>query len=228
MFTDKQYMAMVDRYKKAGGFVQLVQVIETCGPKKREQFMSIISQESPEWAEAINKKCITFEKIIGWKPEIILEILASVNMLSFTAALKSLSPEQLEDFLKKISHQDRNKIENVMKETNPNPNEIAASVMKVISETRNLLVQGSLKADKVDPDLVIPDDFEILLEKGEAASQPQAVNLSFDGPVSVAPTGNVEVDKLQKKVALLSKENQVLKNENQLMKDKLERIKKIA
>lgn len=221
-------MAMVDRYKKAGGFVQLVQVIETCGPKKREQFMNIITQESPEWAEAINQKCITFDKIIGWQPEIILEILASVNMLSFSAALKSLPPERLEEFLKKVSHQDRKKIETAMKEGQPSPAEISASVMKMISETRNLLVTGALKADKVDQDLVIPDDYEIMLEKKDSAGQPAAVSLSFDGPVNIAPTGNAEIDKLQKKLALISKENQVLKNENQLMKDKLERIKKIA
>ena len=81
-------MAMVDRYKKSGGFVQLLQVLETCGAKKREQFMGIISMESPKWAEAINQKMISLEKIVSWKPEILLEILASVNKLAFAVALK--------------------------------------------------------------------------------------------------------------------------------------------
>lgn len=227
-------MGMVDRYKKAGGFVQLVQVIETCNPKKREQFMSIITEENPEWADALNQKCLSFEKIISWKAEVILDIIASVNVLSFSAALKSLSAEQLESFLAKVSHQDRKRFEISLQESNPNPNEVAASVMKVISETRNLLVQGSLKADKIDAQLVIPDDFESLIEKSEQSRQ-SGTALSFDGPSlnfnvagGAAPSGNSDVDKLQKKLVLLNKELQTLKSENQVMKDKLDKIKKIA
>lgn len=224
-------MGMVDRYKKSGGFVQLVQVIETCNAKKREQFMSIISEESPGWAEALNQKCLTFEKIISWKPEVILDIIASVNILSFSAALKSLSPENLEMFLQKLSHQDRKKFELAMQEAQPSPNEIAASIIKVISETRSLLVQGTIKADKVDQQLVIPDDYEISLDKGDHSRQASNV-LSFDGPSlsfgGSSGAGGADVDKLQKKVLVLNKEIQSLKAENQVMKDKLEKIKKIA
>ena len=122
-----------------------------------------------------------------------------------------------------------------MKENTQNAGEIASSVMKVISETRALLVQGTLKADKIDAQLVIPDDFESSLEKIEQSRQAGAT-LSFDGP-SAAPNafgggGSVvataEIDKLQKKLVLISKELQLLKQENIVMKDKLEKIKKIA
>jgi hypothetical protein len=224
-------MSMVDRYKKSGGFLQLVQVIETCNQKKREQFMSIISEENPEWADALNQKCITFEKIISWKAEILLDIIASVNLLSFSAAIKSLSPEQIDLFLQKLSHQDKKKFEISLQETSPSPNEISASVMKVISETRTLLIQGSLKADKIDAQLVIPDDYESSLERNEQSRQSGTV-LSFDGPAlnfgPVVGSGASDVDKLQKKLMLLTKEVQSLKSENQVMKDKLEKIKKIA
>lgn len=228
------HMAMVDRYKKAGGFVQLVQVIETCNQKKREQFMNIITEESPIWADALNQKCITFDKIINWKPEVILDIIASVNTLAFSAALKSLSTENLDTFLQKLSHQDRKKIELSMQEMNPSANEISASVMKVISETRTLLVQGALKADRIDSQLVIPDDFEANLEKNEQSRQAgttltfDSPNLNFGGGAAAGGVAAADVDKLQKKLVLLSKEVQILKQENQVMKDKLDKIKKIA
>lgn len=225
---------MVDRYKKSGGFVQLIQVIETCNQKKRDQFMNIITDESPEWAEALNQKCITFEKIISWKAEVILDIMASVNTLSFSAALKSLAPEQLDVFLQKLAHQDRKKIELAMAETNPNPNEVYSSVLKVISETRGLLILGTLKADKIDSNLVIPEEYESSLEKTEQ-SRHAGSSLNFDGPAvnfggaaTINTNGSVELDKMQKKLILLSKEVQSLKQENQVMKDKLEKIKKIA
>lgn len=226
-------MAMVDRYKKAGGFVQLIQVIETCSPKKREQFMTIITDESPAWAEALNQKSISFEKILSWKPEVLLEVLAAVNPLAFSAALKSLAPEALEAFFQKLSHQEKRKIETLMQENSQDANGIASSVMKVISETRALLVQGTLKADKIDANLVIPEEFESLLEKGEQSRQAGAA-LSFDGPSSATSFGGnptaatAEIDKLQKKLLLMSKELQSIKQENIVMKDKLEKIKKIA
>jgi len=225
----------VDRYKKSGGFVQLIQVIETCSPKKREQFMTIITEESPTWAEALIQKSISFEKILSWKPEVILEVLACVNPLAFSAALKSLTPEALDVFLQKLSHQEKRKIETLMQENSQDANGIASSVMKVISETRALLVQGTLKADKIDSQLVIPEEYESSLEKSEQSRQAGA-SLSFDGPSSAAPSGfggnnglsTAELDKLQKKLVLMSKELQVLKQENIVMKDKLEKIKKIA
>ena len=228
-------MAMVDRYKKAGGFIQLIQVIETCNQKKREQFMTIITEESPTWAEALIQKSISFEKILSWKAEVHLDIMASVNMLSFSAALKSLTPEALDAFLQKLAHQDKRKIETAMQEGNSNPGEIASSVLKVISETRALIIQGTLKMDRIDPQLVIPEDIESSLEKTEQSRQAGA-NLSFDTPgVSsgggfggAAANTSVEIDKLQKKLVLMSKEVQLLKQENIVMKDKLDKIKKIA
>ncbi|MBC7420079.1 MAG: hypothetical protein H7328_05070 [Bdellovibrio sp.] len=221
---------MVDRYKKSGGFLQLVQVIETCGTKKREQFMNIITEESPQWAEALNQKCLSFEKIIAWKPEILLEILAAVNILSFATALKGLEKPKLDEFLGKLSHQEKKRIELAMLEMNPNPNEISSSMMKVVSETRNLLSSNALKADKIDQSLVIPDEFETKLEKKDSG-QGMDLSASVLRDVSVGAVGAVsgaEVEKLQKKLILISKELQNLKQENILMKDKLDKIKKIA
>lgn len=222
-------MAMVDRYKKSGGFVQLIQVIETCNPKKREQFMNIITEESPIWAEALNQKSLSFDKIVNWKADVLLDVVASVNSLAMSAALKSLSPETLAMFLEKLSHQERRKFETYLAEANPNPNEIASSVLKVVSETRLLMIQGTLKADKIDMSLVIPEEFESMLEKGEQRQAGSvAVEATQSGFNAAASNSSAEVDKLQKKVILLSKELQTLKQENLVMKDKLDKIKKIA
>ncbi len=226
-------MSMVDRYKKSGGFLQLVQVIETCGTKKREQFMTIITEESPQWAEALNQKCLSFDKIVSWKPEILLEILATVNPLAMGTALKGLDKPKLDEFMAKLSHQEAKRLENSMKEINPNPNEISSSMMKIVSETRNMMSSNALKADKIDPNLVIPDEFESKLEK-KHQSKDFDLSANILSEIAAAPSGGgggssgAEVEKLQKKLILLSKEVQNLKQENILMKDKLDKIKKIA
>jgi FliG C-terminal domain len=239
-------MAMVDRYKKPNGFLQLLKVMETCGPKKREQFMSVIRSETPVWAEALEQRIISFDKILSWKAEAILEVMAQVNPLAMVTALKSLSPEGFEAFLAKISLIERAKIERQYKEMNPSPGEINSCVMKVLIETRELFSKGSLKYDKIDPLLAIPDEFEELLEKGvtiipatgagSSASMNNVTEIgkrsSLPPPIEVNTTVNVgngvDLDSLKKKVIELSQQVNLLKKENMLLRDKLDRIRKIA
>lgn len=229
-------MSMVDRYKKSGGFLQLVQVIETCGKIKREQFMKIITDESPGWAEALNQKCLSFDKIISWSPEVLLEILATVNPLTFATAIKGLEKEKQDAFLAKLSHQEKRRLEGKMLEGGGSPNEISSSMMKVVSETRLMLASNALKADRIDPNLVIPDEFESKLErKGTSSGASAAADILNDiavpsagGPPLTGAASNAEIDKLQKKLILISRELQTMRVENIMMKDKLEKIKKIA
>lgn len=226
-------MAMVDRYKKSGGFIQLLQVIETCGPKKREQFMKIINEETPKWGEAIEAKMLSFDRILSWKPEGIMEITAQVNPLAFGTALKSLPQEKFDAFAAKLGPNERRKFEQMYKEGSPAPNEISACLMKVINETRLLFASGTLKFDKIDPDLAIPDEFESKLEKGGGATS--GGNRTAEDVVKEASAssgiqlGNPnEVDSLRRKIVELNNVVTALKRDNVVMKDKLDKIKKIA
>lgn len=230
-------MAMVDRYKKSGGFVQLLQVIETCGPKKQEQFMNIIKDETPNWSEAISQRLLSFDKIISWQSETLLEITANVNTLAFVTALKSLSPEKYQEFCKKLSSNEQRKIDQQYKDISPDANQISSCVMKVVSETRNLFVSGTLKFDKVDPLLSIPENIESQL--GDGSSGGSSVSSSAkvaDKPASESasaalsmPSGALmDLDQFKKKFIELNQQVALLKKENAAMKDKLDRIKKIA
>ncbi len=237
-------MAMVDRYKKAGGFIQLLQVIETCGPKKREQFMKIIREETPKWAEAIDAKMITFEKILSWSPEAIMEISANLNILTFGTALKALPAEQLQKFAEKLGPIEGRKFEKVYQEGTPSPSEISSCIVKLLNETRLMFVSNKLKYEKVDPLLDIPEDFEHHLEKGVIklvktdggiSTATAGAIAATAGGVTVSPqsTGNMlgnpnEIDSLRRKIVELNQQVQLLKRDNLFMKDKLDKIKKIA
>ncbi len=229
-------MAMVDRYKKSGGFIQLLQVIETCGLKKREQLMKIIAEETPLWADAINNKMLTFKKIISWKPEALLEITAQVNFLALCTAFKSLSVDELNELLEKVGSQEKRRIENQMKDLNPAPNEVSSCIVKVLNETRILLSSGALKADKIDSNLIIPEDFESSLDSKGAVSKKSNINEDIKSHISNASSdsnvsngvNSLEVDSLRKKIVELTQQLQNLKKDNAIMLDKLDKIKKIA
>lgn len=226
---------MVDRYKKSGGFVQLLQVIETCGAKKQEQFMNIISEETPAWAAALQKKMLTFEKIISWNQETLLEIIANVNSLAFVTALKSLSADKYNSFCEKLSSQERRKIETQYKEISSDQNQVSSCVMKVVSETRGLFINGVLKFDKVDIGLSIPENIESQLNEGGASaniSSSELVHASESAVVqsigATASLGSVDFEQLKKKYVEINQQLHLLKKENVVMREKLDRIKKIA
>ena len=235
-------MAMIDRYKKAGGFVQLLQVIETFGPKKREQFMKVIREETPKWAEAIESKMITFEKILSWSPEAIMEISANLSISTFGIALKALPQDQFQKFAEKLGPVEGRKFEKVYQEGTHSSGEISSCIVKLLNETRLMFVSNKLKYEKVDPTLDIPEDIEYNLEKGVGKSNKQeGVSTSTGGsllsvvssPANTHSTGNMlgnpnEVDSLRRKIVELNQQVQLLKKDNLFMKDKLDKIKKIA
>ena len=120
----------------------------------------------------------------------------------------------------------------------------------MISETRGLLTSGTLKAAKIDSNLVIPENFEDKLsakiQKGTSLLESD-VMFGDEIPYAVAPGGGIpnlasvptsssggnmggsaEAEKMQKKLVLLVREVQTLKQENSVLKDKLDKIKKIA
>jgi hypothetical protein len=219
-------MAMVDRYKKSGGFVQLLQVIETLGPKKQAQFMNIINEETPLWSAAIKSKMLTFDRIISWNSDALLEVIANVSSLAFVTALKSLSAEDYNLFCNKLSQVEKRKIELQYQDLNPDASQISSCVMKVVSEARNLFVNGTLKFEKVDIDLVIPENMEAVIEQSGSVS-----NAGSDSQVqasSVGGSGQNDLEQLRKRYAELNQQLNLLKKENTAMKDKLDRIKKIA
>ena len=226
---------MLDRYKKKGGFVQLLQLIETSNKTKQEQFLALIAQESPVWEETLRKKWITIDKILNWNPVYLSEIFSRIQILTLASAFQGFPDDKLAIVLKAISATDLRKFQMTLQEINPNPAEKVTSQMKILSETRALIAKGIIKLEKLDQELMIPENIEEkLAESGYAATvnapPVQAEKeLNFEGKSdSKIDTSNAEIDFLRKKVNQLVNENNLLKHELSVFRNKIEQIKKIA
>lgn len=238
---------MLDRYKKSGGFIQLLILIESSSKQKQEQFFNIINQENPAWEAEIKKKSLTLEKILGWNSTYVSEIFSRVQPLTVAVALRSLSQEQVDKVMGCFNHSEQRKIQNIITETNPSPSEIQTCVMKLITEVRELMKSGVLKMEKIDPELVIPENIEEklakiqLLNSIEKSVSTSTAPLNFHTeeekqtvtPISSAAKATPdntkeENESLKKKVQFLTQENAKLKGELNGLKLKLEQIKKIA
>ena len=105
-------MGMLDRYKKSGGFIQLLILIESSSKQKQEQFFNIIGQENPAWEAEIQKKSLNLEKILSWNTIYISEIFSRVQPLTVAVALRSLSQEQVDKVMGCFNHSEQRKIQN--------------------------------------------------------------------------------------------------------------------
>lgn len=244
-------MGMLDRYKKKGGFVQLLNLLETSSKTKQDQFLNLIHQENPHWEEALKKRILNIEKVMSWDKETLSEIITRVQPLTLTVALRHFSEERRDSILNALSQSEKRKIQNLVSETNPNAAEIATCISKIISEVRTLIQQGIVKLEKVDPEIAIPENIEDQLnqksqlnfinydtspatEAKKESSENSETTLDFSGfdkkkVEEKNDSGSKdELEFLKRKVNTLVQENSHLKQELAVLRNKLEQIKKIA
>lgn len=248
-------MGMLDRYKKKGGFVQLLQLIETSPSKKQEQFLKLIAEESPAWEDTLRKKILTIEKVYSWDPQFLVEIFSRLQPLTLANALKGDPEAKVDSLLACLPPISKRKIEDLMEESNPSPAEKATCLMKIVTEVRGFASQGYIKIDKIDPELSVPENIEELLSTsiisamiadndtrksavsggGEVSSPglnvvpPEDSTAKAVAAASAAAMANSQdVEFLKRKCNQLMSEVNALKHENSLLKDRLAQIKRIA
>lgn len=231
---------MLDRYKKKGGFIQLLNLIETSGKQKQEQFLGLIGQENKAWEEGIRKRMLSMDRILNWDAQFRAEIFSRVQPLTLATILHGMPTERVETILSCLSNGDKRKIMGVVAERNPTAAEKATCVMKLITEVRQFCMTGVIKLEKADPEIAIEENIEDVLNNPAnatvteivfpdpevASKEPAPGELRFDDPRS--RTSSEDVDFLKKKVNQLVNENNTLKHELSVARNKLEQIKKIA
>lgn len=249
--TEKSAMGMLDRYKKKGGFIQLLNLLETSSKLKQEQFLNLIQQENTHWEEALKKRILNIEKIVSWDKESLSEIITRIQPLTLAVALRHFTEDKRDAILNVLTQSDKRKIQNLVSETNPNAAEVATCVSKIVTEVRTLIQQGIIKLEKIDPEIAIPENIEELLNqkgqlnfieydaktdsKTDTSDSSGESSLDFSGfdkkkkPIDEKSDGSKdELEFLKRKVNTLVQENSHLKQEVSVLRNKLDQIKKIA
>ena len=228
-------MGMLDRYKKKGGFIQLLQLIETSNKQKQEQFLAIVAQESTIWEAEIRRKTLTLEKILTWNPTYLAEIFSRIQILTLASAFHGAEQSKIDVVFKAITTTNQRKFQMTIQEINPNPAEKLTSQMKILAETRTMIAQNIIKLDKVDPELMISENIEERLSEAgfNTAPAPAPVNeskeLKFETKADIkADSSREEIEFLKKKVNQLVNENNMLKHDMSVLRNKLDQIRKIA
>jgi hypothetical protein len=227
-------MGMIDRYKKRGGFVQLVNLIETTGSEKRDKFLKMISEESPAWETAIKQKMLSIERMGTWEVPFLMEFLPQVPAKVIAFAISNQTEEKQKHFMSALSFGDRKKVEEFLKEpTKPQGGEIVSAQIKIINELRSMVAQGKVKLEKCDPEVAIPEDYEEILAGGGGAGTVRfgapdpVVERAMSGATEPAASGQLgeELNMLRRKLVALTQENVRLNKENKDYKEKLDAVR---
>ena len=236
-------MGMLDRYRKTGGFLQLLMLLETCGPVKQAKFLEMIAAEDNGWADHIRNKMLNIQRIYGCSEDTLAEIVGSLQDLT-VAVVYQTSADPLRTRIQSVlSHSRLRKIEDMLGNSRPSPQEVVTTQMKVIEAVRKMSNEGQLRLEKIDPALVIDDDIDDRLARKslDEVTMTSIPSFSHDeqtatGLQIVVPAASLdgsenqsaELHNLRKKMSDLSRENTALRHELSILKGKLDQIKKIA
>jgi hypothetical protein len=237
-------MSALDRYKKSGGFIQLLALLETSAPAKREKFFELIRADDPRWADALRDKMLDMPRIYSWTDDTLVEVVGTLQDLTLAIAANAAAEPTRNRLLSLLSQARRRKLEDLMQTQRASPAEIATMHAKIIETVRKMSVDGILRFEKFDPSLWIEEDVEEKMVKA-AAFEASATASLHAATMSETETGEVtrtdvpvnqeanelrimEIQTLKRRISDLSKDNATLRHELSLARGKLEQIKKIA
>ncbi len=155
-------MSTLNRFRKPGGFQQLLLLIETCDPVKQQNLLHLIGMEDPGWAHLVKAKALTIERVLGWPLEVLMEItpplpdnvLAGIYKMSanITVVNQSNLPEK---WLRSLPGIKAKEIQEVARFQNLSSADQAACAIKLLQTVRDLEAKGLIRIASFDPTLEV-------------------------------------------------------------------------
>lgn len=160
-FSDSNDMAaLLQRFRKPGGFSQLLALIETCDPLKQKNLLHLIGNEDPGWAYLVKLKMLTCDRVLTWPVETLMEITTHLPDRVLAAAWSIAAPlpqgSQLQEkWLKSLPTMKSREIKSVIDSTSFSPSELQAAGIRIVQTVRELEEKDLLRFSQFDPALEI-------------------------------------------------------------------------
>lgn len=161
-------MSLIDRYRRRGGFLQLLNTIETSTKEKQEKFLSLIRDESPLWESTLMTKLLTLEKVFTWGPELHQEIFPRLPVLQLWALLSHLPGPWSEQAIRALGPKEKRQVEEQLEMKKSTSGEFFSATMKLFTEIRKLEAEGVFRFERVLPEMAIAENIEEWLRQKEA------------------------------------------------------------
>lgn len=150
-------MSILARYRKHGGFKQLLQLIETSTAEKREKLLTVIEKEDANWATEIRAKALSVNRIISWKSEALYTITKHMKRRHL-CILISRHEELFEKIKPELKTEELKEIEDLLLEVgDPLDGEYWAACVQMMETVRHLDEEKVILLREVDPSMHVGD-----------------------------------------------------------------------
>ena len=154
--------SMLSRFRKPGGFQQLLTLMESCDQQKKQNLLQLVGTEDPGWAHLVKAKSLSFERILSWPVNVLMEITPHlpdrILMIAYQMAeisAKKNASDYPEKWLKSLPSMKAKEIYNLTQSTSVNVFEHHSAAVKIIQTVRELEAKGVLRFSHFDPALEI-------------------------------------------------------------------------
>ncbi len=140
-------MSMLARYRKAGGVMELVKLIEDSAEPKRTSLLEMVRKEDADFAKQVEARFMKFENVKNLPEAIQAEIYAMTPAKFVAISLTGESPEYIkfvEKCLGKNFNEYKQEKENLLSAP-PAQGQVEAARRKLISELRKLEASGNIR-----------------------------------------------------------------------------------
>lgn len=151
-------MSVLARYKKPGGFRQLLRLIETSQPIKQNKLIDAIAKENPQWAEMVQAKKITVEMVLSWSDDNLVIIFENMNIKHCCLLMKSIDASYHKRFstlFRAPKYREINEQIALIEEIKPH--ELMAAQFHMLETVRFLEDEHILYLSLIDPKLDLSD-----------------------------------------------------------------------
>ena len=147
--------SMLSRFRKPGGFLQLLALIESCESQKRKHLLGLIAAEDPGWAHLVKVKTLTLERILSWPADILSLIFPLLQDSEIVALLQGQNPDIIEKCTGALVHRHKKEILRLLVELRPTPVERSATSLRLYQVIRELETRGQIQFRQFDASLEI-------------------------------------------------------------------------
>lgn len=147
-------MSMLARYKKGGGIIELVKLVEDSPEPKRTQLLDMIRREDPDFAVRVEARLFGYENLKTLEENLLAEIISS-SAAKFVAMAMVNEPDA--NFIKLVekcigkNFQEYKAEKELFVSTPPSPGQIDAARKKLVAEARKLESDGKIKLPFTEP-----------------------------------------------------------------------------
>ena len=151
-------MSILARYRKPGGFRQLLLLIETSQPVKQAKLIEVVEKEDPSWADLIRAKKIDATMVLNWDIEHLAMILENMVAQHAVVVLKNCGDDKLSEFRTLFKLPKYKEFESLLTDMDP-PKESAVQAAEnhMLETVRYLDEEKKMILRFIDPTLDLSD-----------------------------------------------------------------------